>query len=83
VEGDRSEAPARSKKAALNWVDYLVLAATILTFLAVVAFNNPHAARAQNGAALITSSELPEQVSHAPFDPGLIRARIKLANHRL
>ncbi|WP_332052334.1 hypothetical protein [Reyranella sp.] len=64
-------------------MDYLVLAATILTFLAVVAFNNPHAARAQNGAALITSSELPEQVSHAPFDPGLIRARIKLANHRL
>jgi hypothetical protein len=78
VESNRSEAFARSRRAALNWVDYLVIAATILTFLAVVASNNPHAARAQSGSALITVSELPEQASSTPLDPGLLKARLML-----
>jgi hypothetical protein len=84
VETNRSKAIAyRPKRAALNWVDYLVIAATALTFLAVVAANNPHAARAQTRAALLTSSELPEQVSQAPLDPDLIRARIRLVTSQM
>ncbi len=80
MESNRPKAIAyRPKRAALNWVDYLVIAATVLTFLAVVAANNPHAARAQTRASLLTASELPEQVSQAPADQGLIRAKIGLA----
>ncbi len=73
----------RPKRAALNWVDYLVISATALTFLAVVAANNPHAARAETRASLLTSSDLPEQVSQAPLDPALLKARIALAIRQL
>ena len=72
----------RPRRAALYWVDYLVIAATILTFLAVIATNNPHKARAETRASLITASELPVQVSQLPIDAGLIKARIGLAMAR-
>ncbi len=73
----------RPKRAALNWVDYLVIAATVLTFLAVVAANNPHAARAQSRAAdIIPASALPVQTSRLGSDLGLIKARIGLAMGR-
>ena len=52
-------APYRPRRAALNWVDYLVIAATALTFGAVVVANNPHAARAQTRATIIPAAELP------------------------
>jgi hypothetical protein len=68
----------RPKRAALNWVDYLVIAATVLTFLAVLAANNPHNARAQTRASLITSTDLPEQTAQQQIDPGLIKAAIGL-----
>ncbi|MBS0222828.1 MAG: hypothetical protein JSR91_19040 [Proteobacteria bacterium] len=67
----------------MNWVDYLVLAATILAFLAVVAAHNPHNARAQDTAALISSSQWPDHAGRAPVDPALIGARIKLATGQL
>ena len=71
--------PYRPRRAALNWVDYLVIAATVLTFLVVVAANNPHAARAQSRAAnIIPASELPVQTSQLGTDAGLIKARIGL-----
>lgn len=73
----------RPRRAALYWVDYLVIGATILTFLAVVAANNPHTARAQGRTSLITASELPMQVSQLPIDAGLIRARIGLTSGAL
>jgi hypothetical protein len=71
--------PYRPRRAALNWVDYLVIAATALTFAAVVAANNPHAARAQSISTVIPASELPAQVSAPGAQPGLIKARIGLA----
>ena len=75
--------PYRPRRAALNWVDYLVIAATVLTFLAVVAANNPHAARAQSRAAdIIPASELPQQTSQLGSEAGLIKARIGLAMGR-
>jgi hypothetical protein len=71
--------PYRPRRAALNWVDYLVIAATVLTFAAVVAANNPHAARAQTRSAVIAAADLPAQVSAPGEPPGLIKARIGLA----
>ena len=74
----QAKAAFRPRRAALYWVNYLVIGATILTFLAVVAANNPHSARAQTRASLLSGSELPVQVSQLPIDTGLIRARIGL-----
>jgi hypothetical protein len=71
--------PYRPRRAALNWVDYLVIAATALTFAAVVAANSPHPARAQTTSTIIPASELPAQVSSPGELPGLIKARIGLA----
>jgi hypothetical protein len=71
-------APFRPRRAALNWVDYLVIAATALTFGAVVVANNPHAARAQTRATIIPATELPTQVAQLG-QPDLIKAKIGLA----
>ena len=68
--------PYRPRRSALNWVDFLVIAATVLTFLAVVAINGPRSARAQNHADVISSTDLPVQVGTLPVDPGLVKARI-------
>ena len=70
--------PYRPRRAALNWVDYLVIGATAVTFAAVVASNNPHAARAQSRADLIQGSQLPEQASQLHDSPELIKAKIGL-----
>ena len=71
--------PYRPRRSALNWVDYLVIAATVLTFVVVVAANNPHAARAQSRASdIIPASQLPVQVSQLGDEAGLIKARIRL-----
>jgi hypothetical protein len=80
----QAKAIYRPRRAALNWVDYLVIGATVLTFLIVVATNNPHTARAQTRTSqtrskLIPAAELPVQVSQLPIDAGLIKARIGLA----
>jgi len=69
----------RPRRAALNWVDYLVIAATALTFAAGVAANHPHVARAQTHSTLSPAAELPAQVSAPGELPGMIRARIGLA----
>ena len=69
----------RPRRAALNWVDYLVIAATALTFAAVVAANNPHAARAQTLSTVIPASKLPSQDIVLGDQAGLIKARIGLA----
>ena len=58
-------------------VDYLVIAATVFTFLVVVSVNHSRA-KAQGHTTLLTI-EIPVQVSEIPDDPGLIRARIGLA----
>lgn len=72
--------PYRPRRAALNWVDYLVIAATVLTFLVVVAANNQHAARAQSRMSdVIPAAQLPVQSAQLGSDAGLIKARIGLA----
>ena len=75
--------PYRPRRSALNWVDYLVIAATVLTFLVVLAANNPHAARAQSRPSdIITAAELPAQTSQLDGKASLIKARIRLAMGR-
>ena len=75
-------APYRPKKAALNWIDYLVIAATVATFATVVAVNNPHAPRAQTRSTVIPASELPVQTGQLFDSPGLTKAKIGLAMSR-
>jgi hypothetical protein len=75
--------PYRPRRAALNWVDYLVIAATVLTFLVVLAANNPHAARAESQASdIISAADLPAPTSELGSQIGLIKARIGLARGR-
>ena len=70
--------PYRPKRSMLNWVDFLVIAATVLVFGAVVVSNNHHArAASRSGSALITN--LPEQASVGLGADSLIKARIRLA----
>jgi hypothetical protein len=71
--------PYRPRRAALNWIDYLVIAATVLTFAAVVVANKPHAARAQTLSTIIPAAELPAQVNAPGEGASLIKARIGLA----
>lgn len=63
----------------LNWVDFLVIIATVLVFGAIVAANNRHAKADTHLTSLITN--LPEQASRADdeLSAGLIKARIRLA----
>lgn len=80
ISSQATAIPYRPKKAALNWVDYLVIAATVATFATVVAVKNPHAARAQTRPAVISSAELPAQTSQVHEDANLIKAKIGFVN---
>ena len=73
-------AVARRPRSALTLVDYLVIAATVFTFLVVVSVNHSRA-KAQGHTTFLTI-ELPVQTSEMPDDPGLIKARIGLATAR-
>ena len=67
----------RPRRSMLNWVDFLVILATVLVFGAVVAANNPHAHAQTFGSTLVT--DLPQQAAVGSDDLGLIKARIRLA----
>ena len=75
----KTAAPYRPRRAALNWVDYLVIAATAVIFIGVLAVNNMQAARAQSLSTIIPASELPSQDPQMADRAGLIKARIGLA----
>ena len=72
--------PYRPRRATLNWVDFLVIVATVLVFGAVVAANNHHAKAQTRSAATELVTDLPQQASQTTDDLGLIKARIRLAN---
>jgi hypothetical protein len=75
----KTAAPYRPRRAALNWVDYLVIGATALIFLGVLAVNGAHAVRADSVSSIIPASELPSQDPQIGDRAGLIKARIGLA----
>jgi hypothetical protein len=72
------DAPAHRRKFALIWVDFLVIAVAVLAFAVVVIANSP-SARSSTSTGLRTPNDA-AQTSELPEDPGLVRARIKLAN---
>lgn len=63
---------------ALTWHDFLVIAATVVTFGAVLVANMP------GGKSSLRTTTLPGdgpvEIGQLPNDPDLVRARIKLAN---
>ena len=65
--------PLEHRRMWFSWVDLLVLAAALLT-LAVVADASTGRAKAAGKSSLIAA-----EISQLPDDPGLIRARIRLA----
>jgi hypothetical protein len=67
----------RPKKAALNWVDFLVIAATVLTFLAVVAASKPSSRPLPHMTAL--TPDLPVQPERISDELAVIGARIRLS----
>jgi hypothetical protein len=74
----RPDAPACWHKFPLVWVDFLVIAAAVLAFAAIVIANSPPT-RPSTGASLRASGDT-VQANELPEDPGLVRARIRLAN---
>lgn len=75
----KTAAPYRPRRAALNWIDYLVIAATAMVFVAVLAVNGTYAARAQGRSNVIPASALPSQDAQPDTQAGMIKARIGLA----
>ncbi len=68
---------ARRPRSALALVDYLVIAATVFTFLVVASVNHSRA-KAQGQTSLLTIG-LPVQTIQTPDNLGLIKARIGVA----
>ena len=60
----------------LTWIDYLVIAATVLTF-AVVA--DAAMGRAKASVPPTPAKTVAAMASQLPDDPGLIKARLRLA----
>ena len=66
------------RRLSLTWTDFLVIAATVLTFGAVLMANIP-----TDRGSLRTNvqpTDEPVEIGALPNDPDLVRARIKLAN---
>jgi len=76
---NKTAAPYRPRRASLNWVDYLVIGATALIFVGVLAVNSTYAARAESRSSIIPASALPSQDAQIADRAGLIKARIGLA----
>ncbi len=72
-----SVAVRRRAKSALNWVDFLVIAATVLTFVVVVIANNPHSRRLSNSWLLKDTLVQTGQLQDVNSD--LVKARVKVA----
>ena len=69
----------RHSRLSLNWIDFLVVAAIILTFAAIVSTTLGRARASAYNTALSSPGFSAEVVSQIPDDPGLIKARIRLA----
>ena len=73
----RAIARRHPNRLSLNWIDFLVIAAVILTFAAIVSTTVSRArASTHNG---VSSPEFSSEVSQVRDDPGLIKAKIRLA----
>jgi hypothetical protein len=67
----------RHSRLSLTWIDFLVIAAIVLTFAAIVSTT---VSRAKASTHNTTSArEFSTEVSQIADDPGLIKAKIRLA----
>ncbi|MDP2332484.1 MAG: hypothetical protein Q8M19_17480 [Reyranella sp.] len=69
------------RRLSLTWIDFLVIAATVLTFGAVVMASIPNGKSSMRISAMTTAlpRDVPVEISQMPDDPDLVRARIGLA----
>lgn len=65
------------RRLSLTWIDFLVIAATVLTFGAVLMANIPNGKNSLRTGVL--PSDVPVEIGQIPNDPDLVRARIRLA----
>jgi hypothetical protein len=78
MDSKSSDAPRyRPKRAAFNWVDLLVIAATVLTFLVVVVASKPTARPLPHLSSL--TRDLPAQHERVSSALAVIGAKIRLA----
>lgn len=69
-------APAELRKSRFSWIDLLVIAAALLTLAVVI---DASTGRAKADAPISQSNLTTPEVSQLPDDPGLLKARIRLA----
>jgi hypothetical protein len=74
----RTIARRRHSRLSLTWIDFLVIAAIILTFATIVSTTVSRAKASTHNSA--SSPEFSSEVSQIPDDPGLIKARIGIAH---
>ena len=67
----------RHSRLSLTWIAFLVIAAIVLTFAAIVSTTVSRAKASTHNSA--SSPEFSTEVSQIASDPGLIKAKIRLA----
>jgi len=68
----------RRSRAALNWIDFLVIAAIILTTAAIVSTTLARAKAATYSSS--STSELAQASDQLPLDLAMIKAKLRLAS---
>ncbi|MGQ3301001.1 hypothetical protein [Reyranella sp.] len=70
--------PYELRKTRFSWIDLLVIAAALITLAVVI---DASVARAKASAAPVSQANLiTPELSQLPDDPGLLKARIRLAS---
>ena len=67
----------RHSRLSLTWIDFLVIAAIVLTFAVIVSTTVSRAKASTHNNT--SSGEFSSEVSQIADDPGLIKAKIRLA----
>ena len=73
----RTIARRRHSRLSLTWIDFLVIAAIVLTFATIVSTTVSRAKASTHNSA--SSPEFSSEVSQVQDDPGLIKAKLRLA----
>jgi len=68
--------PYELRKSRFSWIDLLVIAAALVTLAVVV---NASVGHAKTAPPVPQANLITPEVSQLPDDPGLLRARIRLA----
>lgn len=69
--------PHDLRRSRFSWLDLLVIAAALITLALVI---DASVGRAKAAAPVSQANLITPEVSHLPDDPGLLRARIRLAS---